>query len=150
MIALIDYLLYSEFTDGTVGNISSSSAATNSNSNTTTGHTIIIDSNPLNLTTISPGIFTCNTGPYNGRYPSANLHDNGFWNGITYIRKPDDIAKAQPLFTFPNKTGTVTVSYIPALEKCLMVISTASYPGICSMVKEFDIYILESNYIEDS
>ncbi|CAF1255579.1 unnamed protein product [Rotaria sordida] len=141
------------------------------------------------------GIFTCNTGPYNGRYSSANLHDNGVWYQSTYgllendgpcqnwcVQRPfisfqndtdnlfnqssynrqkikygalhfvdfDDIDKAQPLFTFTNKTGTVTVSYIPALEKCLMVISIASYPGICSMVKEFDIYILESNYIEDS
>ncbi|CAF1477974.1 unnamed protein product [Rotaria sordida] len=277
-----DDLLYSGFTDGTVGNISSSSGAVHPNTNTTTGHAIIMGSNPLNLTIISPGVFTSNTGPYAGRYPSANLHYNGvwyqstyglsendapcqnwcvqgplisfrytvdqghtwydynlhpkndtdnlfnqssynrqkikygalhfvdfgknqqwspdgyvylighgsnssfpaslntsfpieswnegdqiylcrvwpsiqtindfdqfeFWNGITYIPGKDGLDKAQPLFTFPNKTGTVTVSYIPALEKYLMVISTATYPGVLSMVKEFDIYILESNHIE--
>ncbi|CAF3869695.1 unnamed protein product, partial [Rotaria sp. Silwood1] len=125
-----DDLLYSAFTDGMVDDTTSSSGATYPNSNTTTGHAIIMGSNPLNLTIISPGIFESNTGPYTGRYPS------------------DGVDKAQPLFTFPNKTGTVTASYIPALEKYLMVISTATYPGVSSMVEEFDVYILESNHIE--
>ncbi|CAF3851408.1 unnamed protein product [Rotaria sp. Silwood1] len=277
-----DDLLYSAFTDGMVDDTTSSSGATYPNSNTTTGHAIIMGSNPLNLTIISPGIFESNTGPYTGRYPSGNLHYNGvwyqstyglsdndapcrnwcvqgplisfrysvdqgtswydynlhpkndtdnlfnqssynkqkikygalhfvdfgknqqwspdgyvylighgsnssfpaspntsfpieswnegdqiylcrvrssiqtmndinkfeFWNGMKYVRGKDGVDKAQPLFTFPNKTGTVTASYIPALEKYLMVISTATYPGVGSMVQEFDVYILESNHIE--
>ncbi|CAF1320733.1 unnamed protein product [Rotaria sordida] len=53
-----DDLLYSAFTDGTVGNISSSSGAAHPNINTTTGHAIIMGSNPLNLTIISPDVFT--------------------------------------------------------------------------------------------
>ncbi|CAF3961185.1 unnamed protein product [Rotaria sp. Silwood1] len=49
-----DDLLYSAFTDGMVDDITSSSGATYPNSNTTTGHAIIMGSNPLNLTIISP------------------------------------------------------------------------------------------------
>ncbi len=277
-----DDLLYSGFTDGTVDNVTSISTAYNPNSNTTTGHVMLMGSNPLNLTILSPGIFTSNTGPYTGRYPSANLHYNGvwyqstygtsdlngtcsnwcvqgpfisfrystdqgktwydynlqpqndtdnlfnqtsanrqkvkygalhfvdhgknqewspdgyvylighgsnssfpaspnttfpieswnegdqiylarvrpsiqtmndlnqfeFWNGMEYIRGKDGVDKAQALFTFPNKTGTVTASYVPALKKYLMVVSTATYPGVGSMVKEFDIYILETNHLE--
>jgi hypothetical protein len=71
-----------------------------------------------------------------------------FWNGIEYIRGKDGVDKAQPLFTYPNKTGTATASYVPALKKYLMVVSTASYPGVGSMRKEYDIYILESNRLE--
>ncbi len=268
-----DDLLYSGFTDGRVGNVTSSSGATYPYTNTTTGYVMLSGSNPLNLTIISPGNFTSNTGPYTGHYPSANLHYNGvwyqstygvsenhgpcenwcvqgpfisfrysldqgrswygynlhpandrdnlfnqtsanrqkvkygalhfvdfgknqewspdgyvylighgsnssypaspntsfpveswneedqiylcrvrasiqnmndsnqfeFWNGTDYIRGKDGIDKAQTLFTFPNKTGTVTASYVPALKKYLMVISTASYPGIGSMRKEYDI-----------
>jgi hypothetical protein len=33
-----------------------------------------------------------------------------FWNGMEYIAGKNGIDKAQSLFTFPNKTGTVTVS----------------------------------------
>ena len=36
---------------------------------------------------------------------------------VKYIPGKDGLDKAQPLFTFPNKTGTVTASYIPALEE---------------------------------
>jgi hypothetical protein len=277
-----DDLLYSGFTDGRVDNVTSISYAYHPNSNTTTGHVMLMGSNPLNLTILSPGIFTSNTGPYNGRYPSANLHynevwyqstygtsdidgvcgnwcvqgpfvsfrystDQGktwydynlhpqndtdnlfnqtsanrqkvkygalhfvdlgknqewstdgyvylighgsnssfpasptttfpieswnegdqvylarvrlsietmhdlnqfeFWNGMEYIPGKDGVDKAQALFTFPNKTGTATASYVPALKKYLMVVSTATHPGAHSMVTEFDIYILESNRLE--
>jgi hypothetical protein len=277
-----DDLLYSGFTDGRVDNVSSGSGASHPNSDTTTGHAMLMGSNPLNLTILSPGVFTSNTGPYNGRYPSANLHYNGvwyqstygvsendgpcqnwcvqgpfvsfrystdqgktwydynlhpqndtdnlfnqtsanrqkvkygalhfvdlgknqesspdgyvylighgsnssfpaspstsfpveswnegdqvylarvrasietmhnldhfeFWSGIEYIRGKDGVDKAQALFTFPNKTGTVTASYAPALKKYLMVVSTATYPGVGSMRKEYDIYILEADRLE--
>jgi hypothetical protein len=277
-----DDLLYSAFTDGTVNNITSISDGGHPLANTTTGHAMLNGSDPLNLTILSPGIFRSNTGPYSGRYPSANLHYNGvwyqstygasdnygpcanwciqgpflsfrysvdqgktwyeynmhptndtdnlfnqtsanrqkvkygglhfvdhgknqewspdgyvylighgsnssfpaspnttfpveswnegdqvylcrirasiqsvndanqfeFWNGIEYIRGKDGVDKAQALFTFPNKTGTATASYVPALKKYLMVVSTASYPGVGSMRKEYDIYILESNRLE--
>jgi len=71
-----------------------------------------------------------------------------FWNGVEYIRGLYGVDKAQPLFTYPNKTGTVTASYVPALKKYLMVVSTASFPGVGSMRREYDIYILESNRLE--
>jgi hypothetical protein len=54
------------------------------NRNSTTGHAMVNGSNPLNLTILSPGIFTSNTGPYDSRYPSANLHYNGVWYQSTY------------------------------------------------------------------
>lgn len=277
-----DDLLYSGFTDGTVNNVSSGSGAGQPNSDTTTGHAMLMGSDPLNLTILSPGVFVSNTGPFYGRYPSANLHYNGvwyqstyalsgltgpcanwcvqgpfisfrystdqgktwydfnlhpqnetdnlfnqtnvnsqkvkygalhfvdhgknqewspddyvylighgsnssfpaspittfpaetwnegdqiylarvrasiqtmnnlnqfeFWNGMKYISGKDGVDQAQALFTYPNKTGTVTASYVPALKKYLMIVSTATYPGVNSMVKEFDVYILESNRLE--
>ena len=79
-----DDLLYSGFTDGTVDQVPSSSGAAYPNSNTTTGHAMILGSDPLNLTIVSPGIFASNTGPYMGRYPSANLHYDGVWYQSTY------------------------------------------------------------------
>ncbi|CAF5144019.1 unnamed protein product, partial [Rotaria sp. Silwood1] len=85
-----DNLLDSGFTDGMVDNISSSSGAAYPNTNITTGHAIIMGLNPLNLTIESPGIFTCNTGPYTGRYPSANLHYNGVWYQSTYGLSDND------------------------------------------------------------
>ena len=69
---------------------------------------------------------------------------------MEYMRGKDGVDKAQALFTYPNKTGTVTASYVPALKKYLMVVSTASFPGVGSMRKEYDIYMLESNRLEDS
>lgn len=238
--------------------VSSFSGASQPNTDTTTGHAMFMGSNPLNLTILSPGVFTSNTGPYTGRYPSANLHYDGiwyqstyglleadgptdegktwydynlhpqndtdnlfnktstnrqkvkygalhfvdlgknqewspdgyvylighgsnssfpieswnegdqiylcrvrasiqamndfsqfeFWNGIEYIRGKDGVDKAQALFTFPNKTGTATASYVPTLKKYLMIVSTATYPGVASMRREYDIYILESNRLE--
>ena len=277
-----DDLLYSAFTDGEVEGVISLSIAAFPNSESTTGHVMLNGSDPLNLKIVSPAVFKSNTGPYTGRYPSANLHYNGvwyqstygiteytapcngwcvhgpflsfrysldqgktwteynlhprnetdnlfnqtsykrqkvkygglhfvdfgknqqwnrdgyvylighgsnssfpaspttffpveafnegdqiylcrvrasiqtvndsnqfeFWNGEEYISGLEGVDKAQPLFTFPNKTGTVTASYIPALEKYLMVVSTASFPGARSMAKEFDTYILESDRLE--
>ncbi len=79
-----DDLLYSAFTDGTVNNITSISDGGHPLADTTTGHAMLNGSDPLNLTILSPGIFRSNTGPYSGRYPSANLHYNGVWYQSTY------------------------------------------------------------------
>ncbi|CAF1392113.1 unnamed protein product [Rotaria sordida] len=85
-----DDLLYSGFTDGTVDHTSNSSGAANPDLDTTTGHTIIIGSNLLNLTIISLDVCTSNTGQYTGRYPSANLHYNGVWYQSTYGLSEND------------------------------------------------------------
>ena len=79
-----DDLLYSGFTDGTVNNVSSGSGAGRPNSDTTTGYAMLMGSNPLNLTILSPGVFVSNTGPFFGRYPAANLHYNEVWYQSTY------------------------------------------------------------------
>lgn len=61
-----------------------------------------------------------------------------FFNGVEYVSGKDGAEQAQPLFTFLNKTGTVTASYILILNEYLMVISTASFLGVGSIVKVFD------------
>ena len=48
-----------------------------------------------------------------------------FWNDVEYVHGKDGVEQAQSLFTFPNKMGTGTASYIPVLNKYLMVVSTA-------------------------
>ena len=80
-----------------------------------------------------------------------NLAAFEFWSGNTLgwvSGVKGGVNYAEPLFTFPNKTGTTTVSYIPALQKYIMVVSTATYPGIGSMSREFDIYLLEADALE--
>lgn len=79
-----DDLLYSAFTDGQVDGVFSISDGSHPHANTTTGHVMLNGSDPLNLTILSPGIFASNSGPYSGRYPSANLHYNGVWYQSTY------------------------------------------------------------------
>lgn len=54
-----------------------------------------------------------------------------------------DISAAKPLFTWNNHTGVVTMTYVSALKKYLMVVSTPTYTPYTT--KEFDTYFLESD-----
>ena len=56
-----------------------------------------------------------------------------------------DVEAAKPLVSWPNHTGVVTMTYMAAIKKYVLVISTATYYP--SMVKEFDTYFLESDSI---
>ena len=54
-----------------------------------------------------------------------------------------DVQQAQPLITWENHTGVVTMTYVPLLNKFLMVVSTPTYSPYT--VLQFDTYILESD-----
>ena len=67
-----------------------------------------------------------------------------FWGGDDSGWVRGDVKKAQPILTWENHTGVVTMTYHAALKKYILVVSTASiYP---SMTKP-DTYILESDKI---
>jgi hypothetical protein len=51
------------------------------------------------------------------------------------------ISDSSPLFVWPNRTGVVTMSFHPTLQKYIVVISTPTDGN--SMVKDFDTYFLE-------
>jgi len=68
-------------------------------------------------------------------------------DGETAIWK-DAVADAKPLYTWENRTGVVTLTYIPKMDKFIMVVSTPSWSdGIKSTVGPFDTYFLESSAI---
>jgi len=53
-----------------------------------------------------------------------------------------DVSKARPLLTWGNTTGVTTMTYLPAVRKYVMVISTPSISPFTN--KNFDTYFLES------
>ena len=59
--------------------------------------------------------------------------------------KAGTVSAAQPLFTWPNRTGVATMSFIAAIGKYVMVVGTPSH-GL-SMIRSFDTYFLESDAI---
>jgi hypothetical protein len=68
-------------------------------------------------------------------------------NGNTPVWK-DDVADAAPLFTWENRTGVVTMTYMPAIKKYIMIVSTCTWAnGSKSTVGPFDTYFLESDAI---
>jgi len=59
-----------------------------------------------------------------------------------------DVADAAPLFTWENKTGVVTLTYVSSLRRFVMVVGTPTNPsGVGSMEGTFDTYFLESTAI---
>ena len=61
--------------------------------------------------------------------------------------KDDGLRRAQPLFTWPNKTGSTFMTYVPALGKYLTIISTPSQPPALTSLVPDDVYILESEHM---
>ena len=55
------------------------------------------------------------------------------------------VALAQPLYTWENRTGVVTMTYIPAIQKYVMCVGTPTYSP--NMQGPFDVYFLESDAI---
>jgi len=47
-----------------------------------------------------------------------------FWDGSTWN---PNLSSAAPLFTWGNRTGVVTMTYIPLLKKYIMVVITPTY-----------------------
>jgi len=67
--------------------------------------------------------------------------------GNTAVWK-DDVGDAAPLFTWENRTGVVTMTYMPALKKFIMCVGTPTRAnGTKSTVGPFDTYFLESSLI---
>jgi hypothetical protein len=72
--------MYSPWTDGSVGETSSTSFGPEAS----TGHATIVGDDPLNLKIIKPGVFRGDPKPYGGRYPCGSLVYNGVWYYGTY------------------------------------------------------------------
>ena len=73
--------LYSSWTDGTVNGVSSDSGGDGA----TTGMAIVVGDDPFNLSVSGPRpSWVSSAAPYQGRYPSGNLHYNGTWYYATY------------------------------------------------------------------
>jgi hypothetical protein len=86
----------------------------------------------------------------------AVMHDGASWeffggykHGTTdvpnWVAVVDD---AKPLFTWENRTGTVTMTYVAGMRKFIMVVSTPDLSdGIGSMAGAFCTYFLEADKI---
>ena len=70
-----------------------------------------------------------------------------FWSGhgLGWVSGAEDgLELAQPLFTWPGKTGSTFMTWVPALGKFLTVISTPSVPPAHTSQDNDDVYVLES------
>jgi hypothetical protein len=84
------------------------------------------------------------------------MHDGAYWeyfggykSGTTdtpqWVASVDD---AKPLFTWENRTGTVTMTYVPGMQKFIMCVSTPTWAdGVLSMQGPFSTYFLEADKI---
>ena len=83
------------------------------------------------------------------------MSDGAHWEFFAGYKNPgntavwkDDVADAAPLFTWENRTGVVTMTYMPAVKKFIMCVSTCTWAnGSKSTVGPFDTYFLESDSI---
>lgn len=76
--------LYSPWTDGRVGDLSSGSGGRDA----TTGHAKIVGDDPLKLQVLDTGIYRSDPSPYAGRYPCGSLVHDGVWYYGTYCLHP--------------------------------------------------------------
>lgn len=68
-----------------------------------------------------------------------------FWSGSAAGWTSGNVSRAQPVFTWPNRTGSVTMTYVPAIERYFMCVCTLSVSPLTSA--PFDTYFLESQSI---
>jgi len=78
--------MYSPWTDGKVGNVSSGSGGRKA----TTGHATIVGNDPLYLKITDAGIYPGDPDPYLGRYPCGSLVYDGVWYYGTYCLLDSD------------------------------------------------------------
>jgi len=78
--------LYSPWTDGKVGEISSGSGGKTA----TTGHATVVGDDPLHLQIINAGVYPGDPTPYEGRYPCGSLVYHGVWYYGTYCLLDSD------------------------------------------------------------
>ena len=77
-------------------------------------------------------------------------HDHSVGNAsrIGRPRWVAEVADAEPIFTWENKTGATTMTYVPALRRFVMCVGTPTVrSGVGAMADDFDTYILESERI---
>lgn len=71
------------------------------------------------------------------------INDGSQWEfaagGDTWTR---DLQQAQPVLRWGNRTGVSTMTWVPAIERFVLCVSTPTYSP--STVKQFDTYFLES------
>jgi hypothetical protein len=96
----------------------------------------VLQGDQVYLARVDPLIETINNGSAYEFYAGGSGGNASWVNGIS---------NAQPLFTWENHTGVVTMSYHPALQKYIMVVGTPTDSP--SMVGPFDVYFLESDNI---
>ena len=90
----------------------------------------------LYLARVEPRIDTVNTG--------AAWE---FWSGKQQGWTKGNVNQAAPLFTWPNRTGSVTMTYVPAIKRyiiCVCTIHRNATVHSVSTATPFDTYILES------
>jgi hypothetical protein len=78
--------LYSPWTDGKVGDVSSTSFGKKA----TTGYATILGDSPLDLKMVSVGVYPGDPAPYGGRYPCGSLVYSGIWYYGTYCLMDTD------------------------------------------------------------
>ena len=78
--------MYSPWTDGKVGSVSSNSIGKKA----TTGYATILGDDPLHLEIIDAGVYPGDPTPYEGRYPCGSLVYNGVWYYGTYCLLDSD------------------------------------------------------------
>jgi len=81
-----DGKLYSPWTDGSVGKVSSGSGGKKA----TTGYATILGDDPMHLEIINAGVYPGDPTPYEGRYPCGSLVYNGVWYYGTYCLLDSD------------------------------------------------------------
>ena len=80
---------------------------------------------------------------------AATINDGGAWEffggqaGGQAVWVRGNVTAAQPVFSWLNRTGVVTMTYAAALQRYLTVVSTPSVYG-GSTLEQYDTYVLES------
>ncbi len=64
-----------------------------------------------------------------------------FWSGPSAGWTKGDVGKAAPIVSWGNKTGVTTMTYVPAIQRFIMVVSTPTFSPFTE--QQFDTYLLE-------
>jgi hypothetical protein len=95
---------------------------------------------------VSPEVMASGTNwEFFGGYEEDEADSTGSTSdsGTSTAKWVDNVADAAPIFTWENRTGVVTMTYMPAVKKYIMVVSTCTWAnGTKSTVGPFDTYFL--------
>mmetsp|Transcript_14202 Transcript_14202/g.31471 ORF Transcript_14202/g.31471 Transcript_14202/m.31471 type:complete len:179 (-) Transcript_14202:80-616(-) len=79
--------------------------------------------------------------PINRRFPPRSSWD--FYGAQSWHK--GDVAKAEPLISWANRTGVTTMTYIETVKRYIVCVSTPTYSPFTE--QQFDTYLLESENI---